>query len=117
MERQHRFNSQTREVGYTEVGAPDGKEWGPETWNGNVCHGALKNLESPDSLELFRPAEVVHSARSKAGIPSLREHDATPSFLHTICLSFRIHPACPQATRPVTQVIYNITWAGSCWAC
>lgn len=37
----------------------------------------FKNLESPYSCELLRPAEMVHSFLSKADIPFSLEHDTS----------------------------------------
>lgn len=89
-----------------------GNEWDPEIWNGGLWGDTLKNLESPDSSELFRPAEAVHSFLLKAGIPLLLEHDVPA------CGSLRICPAfLPAGCQTNNLVISNVTWLEKGWTC
>lgn len=95
VEYQHRFDPQPWEVGYTEIMATIEKDWDPKTWNGDTQDDALKNLESPDYLELFGP--------EKWSIPPCQQL-AFPSYLNmmqslfcsTICTLPRIYFACPR---------------------
>lgn len=55
-----KLNFQTRQVCFNK-GAPAGKGWHIDTWDGDVWMNAPKNLESTDSPESCNHVEESHS--------------------------------------------------------